>query len=63
MCPKFSGPQQFLGLHQNFAPGTGFSSISYPEFGLITTLFNPKNLTLDLCAFEYYYYLNEIKIY
>ncbi|WP_387491557.1 GPW/gp25 family protein [Photorhabdus sp. RM96S] len=21
-------------MHQNFAPGTGFSSISYPEFGL-----------------------------
>ncbi|MCC8390307.1 hypothetical protein J8V43_19335, partial [Photorhabdus laumondii] len=24
-----------FGAHQNFAPGTGFSSISYPEFGLI----------------------------
>ncbi|RAW66938.1 MULTISPECIES: hypothetical protein, partial [unclassified Photorhabdus] len=23
-----------FGAHQNFAPGTGFSSISYPEFGL-----------------------------
>ncbi|WP_420855269.1 tyrosine-type recombinase/integrase, partial [Xenorhabdus hominickii] len=26
-----------FGVHQNFAPGTGFSSISYPEFGLIST--------------------------
>ncbi|WP_205068501.1 MULTISPECIES: hypothetical protein, partial [Photorhabdus] len=25
-----------FGAHQNFAPGTGFSSISYPEFGLNT---------------------------
>ncbi|RAW93359.1 hypothetical protein, partial [Photorhabdus laumondii] len=30
-----SPSELFLGLHQNFAPGTGFSSISYPEFGLL----------------------------
>ncbi|QXF31961.1 transcriptional regulator [Photorhabdus akhurstii] len=32
-----------MGLHQNFAPGTGFSSISYPEFELINTLLRMRH--------------------
>ncbi|MCC8389370.1 hypothetical protein J8V43_14470, partial [Photorhabdus laumondii] len=32
-----------FGAHQNFAPGTGFSSISYPEFGLVIALDNVLN--------------------